>query len=461
MIDFVLWSWPSYSFSVDPIVHVLFLTPSLLSLLLSPTCPPFFPSLPTSVAQPTMALSSAVHVEDLMMGKCSLFSIVHPSFYFSVDCPPSIPLQFLFYDPLSSTSTLYPTHVSEPILPTQQSSVFDAPSSFHLVASQTDPSPPHLHFIFYNHLATFSSSSHHVAASSFPTTPSVSLHVHTLGMYFSLSRAPFLIFVFSVNDPPSHLPPLSPTLHGHPSHPMVQPQTVLPLARCPFRDPCNPVSFGCMNLTCSLCGAKHWLDERSSGTLSSPSFSRCCHNEHAILDLLPNPPKRLQALFLPHDDRAPHFHNNIRQFNTALAFTSYTDDPQNGNVNAQGRGPWIWKTGYMLYHSISGLLTPHWQQPRYGQLYFHDPQDALNFQMNQNPNLHPNLMLLLRNLIGNINRFACLYFHAYEVIHDNPTRDLAICIISDPVMDHHHYNQPSVDEVAAIIPGDDTHVVQP
>jgi hypothetical protein len=81
--------------------------------------------------------------------------------------------------------------------------------------------------------------------------------------------------------------------------------------------------------------------------------------------------------------------------------------------------------------------------------------------MNRNPNLRPDLMLLLQNLIGNINRFACLYFHAYEVIHDNPTRDLAICIISDPVMDHHHYNQPSVDEVAAIIPGDDTHVVQP
>jgi hypothetical protein len=223
MIDFVLWSWPSYSFSVDPIMRALFLTPSLLSLLLSPMCPPFSPSLHTSIAQPTMALSSAVCVEDLMMGTHSLFSIVHPSFYFSVDCPPSVPLQFLFYDPLSSTSTLYPTHVSEPILPTQQSSVFDAPSSFHLVASQTDPSPPHLHFILYDHLATSSSSLRCVAAPSFPPTPSVSLYAHTLGMYFSLSRAFFLIFIFSVNDPPSHLPPLSPTLHGRPPHSMVQP----------------------------------------------------------------------------------------------------------------------------------------------------------------------------------------------------------------------------------------------
>jgi hypothetical protein len=75
----------------------------------------------------------------------------------------------------------------------------------------------------------------------------------------------------------------------------------------------------------------------------------------------------------------------------------------------------------MLYHSISGLLTPPGQQPRYGQLYSYNPQDVFNFWMNRNPNLYPDLMLLLQNLIGNINRFACLYFYAYEVIHDNPT----------------------------------------
>jgi hypothetical protein len=38
---------------------------------------------------------------------------------------------------------------------------------------------------------------------------------------------------------------------------------------------------------------------------------------------------------------------------------------------------------------------------------------------------------------------------------------LAICFVADPSTDPHHYNPPTVDEIAAIIPGDKMEIIQP
>ena len=76
---------------------------------------------------------------------------------------------------------------------------------------------------------------------------------------------------------------------------------------------------------------------------------------------------------------AKEFRENIRRYNCALAFTSFTAKIK--DVNGGGGGPWVWKTGYTIYHQ-AGTILPHTENnPRYAQLYFYDPQEALEYRM--------------------------------------------------------------------------------
>ena len=44
---------------------------------------------------------------------------------------------------------------------------------------------------------------------------------------------------------------------------------------------------------------------------------------------------------------------------------------------------------------------------------------------------------------------------------NTPSRDLHIQILADPSADHRRYNLPSVNEVAVVVPGNDTQAVNP
>src|SRR6266446_3261740 len=97
-----------------------------------------------------------------------------------------------------------------------------------------------------------------------------------------------------------------------------------PPARRAYVEPANVVTFGRMNVQCLFCGAFHWLHERlKASSTTSPAFPRCCHHGAVSLDPLPDPPQQLKALFTTHSTVANEFRENIRQYNCALAFTSF------------------------------------------------------------------------------------------------------------------------------------------
>jgi len=69
------------------------------------------------------------------------------------------------------------------------------------------------------------------------------------------------------------------------------------------------------------------------------------------VDLL-DPPVELQALFTGSASNVSNcreFRAHIRQYNSALAFASFTANEE--DVKTNRRGLWIWKSGYTLYHS--------------------------------------------------------------------------------------------------------------
>ena len=237
-------------------------------------------------------------------------------------------------------------------------------------------------------------------------------------------------------------------------------QEVLPVARRPYLEPENPLSFGPISIPCDICTALHWLDERiKASSKSSPRFAHCCHHGKVRLDPLPDPPDELKELFTAQSTQAKEFRENIRQYNSALAFTSFTAKEKQNNSNSAG--PWVWKSGYTIYHRAGALFPDADESPRYTQLYFYDPLEALQYRMNRNKDLKRDTMEYLQNMLHDINHYRHLFLHAVEVLETTPSRDLSIGIVADPSTDLRRYNAPIVDEIAIVLSGDKSHALNP
>lgn len=94
-------------------------------------------------------------------------------------------------------------------------------------------------------------------------------------------------------------------------------------------------SIGDMNVKCDFCSALHFKSELVNG-----HFNNCCHNG---LIKLPEPKvhEDLKNLFLTDRD----FMNNIRNYNSAFAFASFSASRQ----DIPGRGPYCFKIQGQIY----------------------------------------------------------------------------------------------------------------
>ena len=96
-----------------------------------------------------------------------------------------------------------------------------------------------------------------------------------------------------------------------------------------------------MSTRCGDCQALHWNAERTTGkiylyiyiylqtvkdilgtAISAKKFTACCNQGKVQLPYLAEPPEYLQYLLSSTDAEAKTFRKNIRQYNSALAFTS-------------------------------------------------------------------------------------------------------------------------------------------
>jgi len=121
-----------------------------------------------------------------------------------------------------------------------------------------------------------------------------------------------------------------------------------------------------------------------------------------------------------------------------------------------GRGPYSFRIHGALHHKM-GTLHPHNpQRPSYAQLYIYNEQAALAARNSRNPNLDHVLMGELQDVLNANNPFVPLYKQAYQVMRESPAEsepNLQMAIVLEQGADRCRYNLPTVDEVAAIIPG--------
>ncbi len=172
-----------------------------------------------------------------------------------------------------------------------------------------------------------------------------------------------------------------------------------------------------MNVICPYCGAPHWESEHlTKSSHANSKFGGC------------------------------DFHTNIQKYNNALAMTSVGRNLQQND----GGGAYVFKVH-------GSLLPPPDQSPVYAQLYIYDPDEALNYRMDNqiNAGLNRTVMRDLQDMLHRHHHRVTLYKQALELTRDMPQdHQCKIALQYLPGTDRCCYNLPTISgEVAAVVPG--------
>ena len=213
--------------------------------------------------------------------------------------------------------------------------------------------------------------------------------------------------------------------------------------------------MGKMDVSCSNCGALHWMCEKiKKSPMICPQFGMCCLQGKIKLPKLDDPPPELLYLLSGQDDISKEFRDHIRSYNNALAMTSLGCN-QDKTINAGG-GPYVFKIQGRLCHKSGSLIHNNQNAPLYAQLYIYDPQEALDFRMNHaaNSHLHRETMQTLQDMLYRRHPAVQLYKQAIEMTQN--IDQCAIALRFEHNSDIRRYNLPTVtsNEIAVILPGD-------
>ena len=141
--------------------------------------------------------------------------------------------------------------------------------------------------------------------------------------------------------------------------------------------------IGNFDQVCEHCGsfnnAEEFIQDKNGG-----HFSLCCHNGKVKLPGFKEPPNEIKNLFSQQSKKSKDFLNDIRSYNSALAFAS-----MKCNLD-----PLMQKTKTMLFklfgevcHLVAKSTHPEIEEERaYGQLYILDTQTATDLRMKNSAN---------------------------------------------------------------------------
>jgi hypothetical protein len=211
-------------------------------------------------------------------------------------------------------------------------------------------------------------------------------------------------------------------------------------------------SCGTLDTMCNFCQAKHFRAEQATDKL----FTQCCQKGKVILEPIRVAPL-LQDLMSGKHKHSKNFLENIRSFNSALAFAS-----MGANIAPPpGYGPYCFRINGQIYHRAGALHPDNAEQRKFAQLYILDPEEAGNqrLRIQENKKCNPELMLELSRFMETENPFvgACkmMFEVEQECISDalengvEPTT-VSMAIVQDRNSDLRRYNAPRTNEVAVI-----------
>jgi hypothetical protein len=173
---------------------------------------------------------------------------------------------------------------------------------------------------------------------------------------------------------------------------------------------------------------------------------------------LPATPQQLEVLLTNKESSAVKFRDEIRMYNSVLAFTSLgakVDDLITG-----GPGPYSFRIQGELYHKIGSLCPAEGQRPQFAQLYIHDTKRERQNRHAIMPSLDPTTLDRLLTMMYNINPYVEVFKMARDMMAtEGAPMDLKLRLIASRTKDACQYNVPTVDEVATLMVGDGSEVV--
>ncbi|KAE9384224.1 hypothetical protein BT96DRAFT_1100548, partial [Gymnopus androsaceus JB14] len=106
----------------------------------------------------------------------------------------------------------------------------------------------------------------------------------------------------------------------------------------------------------------------------------------------------------------------------------------------------------------SGTLLPYQNSaPSYAQLYILDPYAAQVHRMNRNENLDAHVMQQLQDMLIQHNIYVPIYKSAWEILQEHQnTPNYSVRLRLLPGFDRRRYNEATADEIAVLVPGDET-----
>ena len=230
------------------------------------------------------------------------------------------------------------------------------------------------------------------------------------------------------------------------------------MGRRPYNDPTDRHSLGLMNIQCSHCHALHFDSEKlTASTKNNKKFGGCCLQGQINLPPFSDPPMTLRNLLCGVSPLSKTFKKDIRQYNAAFAFTSLGVKIDSSVTGAHG-GPYSFRINGSLHHRMGALLPEGDEPPRYAQLYVHGGLDQnIAPRLANNPNLNVTIMTQLQAMLHQTHPYVRLFKHANQIMSELPQEEhsnVEVRLHVEQSADKRRYNLPTVDEIAAIVPGD-------
>ncbi len=187
-------------------------------------------------------------------------------------------------------------------------------------------------------------------------------------------------------------------------------------------------------------------------------FSLCCENGKVLLPNLPVTLQELEVILTSEKSSVVKFRDQIRMYNSVLAFTSL-GAKVDGSVTG-GPGPYSFCIQGELYHKIRSLCLAEGQRPQFAQLYIHDTKREHQNRHAVMPSLDPTMLDQLLTMMYNINPYVEVFKMAKDMmVTKGAPMDLKLHLIAFRTKDARRYNVPTVNEVVALMVGDGSKAV--
>lgn len=201
-----------------------------------------------------------------------------------------------------------------------------------------------------------------------------------------------------------------------------------------------------------MCRALVWEAESTDRSSNGQQlFTICCQKGRVLLPRMKSTPDELAELL-----RNPHFKENIRVYNSIMAFSSIGAKVDHSIINRSG--PFTFRIHGQNHHKIGPLLPDEGKPPKFNQLYIFDTVHEIKNRIktmarrNANEQLDEKVVGALICMLDTLNHLAKEFRKARDKYESGEIEDLTIRLIGQKEKGR-QFDMPTGDEIAGLIVG--------